>query len=192
MLSCAMIYEPSSRRRYARLSSAEQDALIDDFERGIGSRKELAARYGVHLNSLRNIARTRGAVYGSRAHETVAELVAVLDERDRIAAHAKVLDDIERLDRFNANMDMIGQFMAAMVQADRDGRLVEFGRAAGLVRRRPLGIRRRSHTGEPRAGSPKGKPLSLLGASRLHRSLQSIQTRPHEDGSSGLGTSSSR
>lgn len=146
VLSWRMSTDLPQRRQYVRLSTQDRDAIIGDYELGLASGRELARRYGIHPNTLSRMVKSRGTVKGSRAMETVVDLIARLDERDRIAAHRKMLDDIKKLDQFNAGADMIGQFMAAFVQADRDGRLVEFGRAAGLGGRQPLGIRRRSHT----------------------------------------------
>lgn len=158
-----------TRRRYKRLSDQEKQTVVDRYELGLATIEQLAEVFDVHRNTIGTVLRSRGAVKGCRAFETVTDMAAELDEKIRRRARVKWRDDIRRLDTFIAHCDMVGEFMKALMAADRDGRLVEFGRTLDTPRRPRRGMGSRNLAED----SPRPLTRSRRPSSRLSRnSLQ--------------------
>ena len=117
----------SLTRRHKRLSCREKRSLIDQYELGLGTIEGLAAEFGVHRNTAGNLLRSHGVRKGCRAHELLVEFKGELDARARQRAHARRTDDIRRLTAAIEWHGTIGDLMRGLCEADREGRLAEFG-----------------------------------------------------------------
>ena len=95
----------------------------DRFELGIKNGKQLADELGVSPQTVMRQMKLMGAVKGSRAHETVVDLNAFLDLRDRRKAHARMLAETLAAERRAAGLAILNEMMKAIVDADGTGDL---------------------------------------------------------------------
>lgn len=118
---------PPGRGR-CRLSRVEREEAIHLYESGIFNGVQLAHRYCVHRDVVYRYLRSRGAVKGRLAQPRNRKLEAELDVRDRRRQIAKRKGEEARLDAFIRSGAAVEQFMKALLRADREGKLAEFGR----------------------------------------------------------------
>lgn len=117
----------------------EQVAL---FELGFKHGTDIAAELGVTPSSVSRQMRRRGAVKGSRANETVAELEAALKRKAHNAALVELSDSQRKRKVAEANIAAMGRMVVMLLEADRRGDLVmmapviaRIGNAAGAGRK---------------------------------------------------------
>jgi IS30 family transposase len=98
----------------------EQAAL---YELGFKHGNQIARELGVSPQTVSRQMKRRGAVKGSRVNETMQDLEAALDRKARCAALMELSDSERRRRVVEANLEAVGQMVAALLEADRQGDL---------------------------------------------------------------------
>ena len=98
----------------------EQAAL---YELGFKHGNQIARELGVSPQTVSRRMKRRGVVKGSRVNETIQDLEAALDRKARCAALMDLSDSQRRRRVVEANMEAVGQMVAALLEADRQGDL---------------------------------------------------------------------
>ena len=98
----------------------EQAAL---YELGFKHGNQIARELGVSPQTVSRQMKRRGAVKGSRVNETMQDLKAALDRKARCAALMELSDSERRRRVVEANLEAVGQMVAALLEADRQGDL---------------------------------------------------------------------
>lgn len=98
----------------------EQAAL---YELGFKHANRIAVELGVSSQTVSRQMKRRGAVKGSRANETIQDLKAALDRKARCAALMDLSDSQRRRKVVEANLEAVGQMVAALLEADQQGDL---------------------------------------------------------------------
>ncbi|MAM37297.1 MAG: hypothetical protein CL949_02035 [Erythrobacter sp.] len=98
----------------------EQAAL---YELGFKHGNQIARELGVSPQTVSRQMKRRGAVKGSRVSESVKDLKAILDRKARRAALMELSDSQRRRRVVEANLEAVGQMVAALLEADRQGDL---------------------------------------------------------------------
>ena len=98
----------------------EQAAL---YELGFKHGNQIARELGVSPQTVSRQMKRRGAVKGSRVNETMQDLEAALDRKARCAALMELSDSQRRRRVVEANLEAVGQMVAALLEADRQGDL---------------------------------------------------------------------
>lgn len=98
----------------------EQAAL---YELGFKHGNQIARELGVSPQTVSRQMKRRGAVKGSRVSESVQGLEAALDRKARCAALMELSDSQRRRKVVEANLEAVGQMVAALLEADRQGDL---------------------------------------------------------------------
>lgn len=98
----------------------EQAAL---YELGFKHVTQIARELGVSPQTVSRQMKRRGAVKGSRVSESVQGLEAALDRKARCAALMELSDSQRRRRVVEANLEAVGQMVAALLEADRQGDL---------------------------------------------------------------------
>lgn len=98
----------------------EQAAL---YELGFKHGAQIARELGVSPQTVFRQMKRRGAVKGSRVNESIQDLEERLDRKARCAALMKLSDSQRRRKVVEANMEAVGQMVAALLEADRQGDL---------------------------------------------------------------------
>lgn len=117
-----------SASNLSRLSSIERDEAVDLYETGALNGAQLARRYGVHRDVIYRHLIAAGAVKGRRVHETIRDLESEITARQRARLRAKWKADNRRLDQFIETAEAVEEMMKALLRADQEGRLGEFGK----------------------------------------------------------------
>lgn len=118
----------------AHFSNTQREEAVHLYESGVLNGVQLARRYGVHRDVIYRHLKSVGAVKGRLVHQTTRKLEAELDARQLQRQLAKWKAEEPRLDALIQGGAVVEQFMKALLQADREGRLVEFGRLLPKVR----------------------------------------------------------
>ena len=131
------------RRALTHITDFQWFAAVADYELGNKSGRQIARDLGISPATVSRRMKLWGAKKGSRVNENIEELVAVLDRRDRYAAHMRVQDSKRRRGIAEANMRAVGAMVAALIAADRQGDLIlaspvidRMNEAVGIRRRR--------------------------------------------------------
>ena len=98
----------------------EQAAL---YELGFKHGNQIARELGVSPQTVSRQMKSRGAVKGCRVSESVQDLKAALDRKARCAALMELSDSERRRRVVEANLEAVGQMVAALLEADRQGDL---------------------------------------------------------------------
>ena len=98
----------------------EQAAL---YELGFKHGNQIARELGVSPQTVSRQMKRRGAVKGSKVNETMQDLEAALDRKARCAALMELSDSERRRRVVEANLEAVGQMVAALLEADRQGDL---------------------------------------------------------------------
>ena len=98
----------------------EQAAL---YELGFKHGAQIARELGVSPQTVSRQMKRRGAVKGSRVNESIQDLEERLDRKARCAALMELSDSQRRRKVVEANMEAVGQMVAALLEADRQGDL---------------------------------------------------------------------
>ena len=98
----------------------EQAAL---YELGFKHGNQIARELGVSPQTVSRQMKSRGAVKGCRVSESVQDLKAALDRKARCAALMELSDSQRRRKVVAANLEVVGQMVAALLEADRKGDL---------------------------------------------------------------------
>ena len=98
----------------------EQAAL---YELGFKHGNQIARELGVSPQTVSRQMKRRGVVKGSRVNETIQDLKAALDRKARCAALMELSDSRCRRTVVEANLEAMGQMVAALLEADRQGDL---------------------------------------------------------------------
>jgi len=109
--------------RKCNVSPAQWDHAADLFELGFKNGCQLADDLGVSPSTVRRAMERRGARKGSRAHETVVELEAFLDRKQRRAAHMRAVAEHSVAARRAAGVVAVGRMIDAILAADSLGDL---------------------------------------------------------------------
>ena len=98
----------------------EQAAL---YELGFKHATQIATDLGVSPQTVSRQMKRRGAAKGSRVNETMQDLEAAIDRKARCAALMELSDSQRRRKVVAANLEVVGQMVAALLEADRKGDL---------------------------------------------------------------------
>ena len=120
------------RRALNHITDFQWFAAVADYELGSKSGRQIARDLGVSPATVSRRMKLWGAKKGSRVNETIEDLVAVLDRKDRYAAHMRVQDSKRRRGIAEANMRAVGAMVAALIAADREG---DFALASPIIDR---------------------------------------------------------
>ena len=112
------------------VTASTWDRATDLFELGHCNGRQIADALGVSPQTVMREMRRRGAIHGSRVHETVAPLNARIDEKQRRAALRRAEADRKAIARTTATMEFLDAMMKALVAADQRGDLAS---AAGML-----------------------------------------------------------
>lgn len=107
--------------RKCNVSLAQWVEATERYELGYVHANHLARELGVSPQTVMREMRKRGAIKGSRASETITELVAELDRKALHRAHLQAAADRLAVDRLMASLSILDNMMAALQQAERDG-----------------------------------------------------------------------
>lgn len=127
MLSYAMQNIPGVEPR-TTLTTAQREEALDLFERGLMNGAQIARHLGVGRHVVYRYFKAVGAVEGRFLHEHMLRQHAEIDARQHARRMQQRADEQRRLDASARRDAMVGRFIAALVEADRQGRLVEFGK----------------------------------------------------------------
>lgn len=123
----------SSSAARSDLNDAQREEIVRLYESGVLNGAQLARRYGVHRDKVYRHLKASGAVKARLIHETTHRVEAEIDARQRRKRQALWEDEDRRLDAFIKSGEAVQRLMEALLQADRDGELAEFGRALGAM-----------------------------------------------------------
>jgi hypothetical protein len=119
------------------------EQAVDAFELGLQHAYEIAADVGVSPQTVMREMKRRGAVKGSRVNESIEDLVVRLDRKAKAAALMGLSDSQRRRRVAEANGKAVGDMIAALLDADRQGDMSmasplidRVGTAVGSKRRR--------------------------------------------------------
>ena len=98
----------------------EQVAL---YELGFKHGNQIACELGVSPQTVSRQMKRRGVVKGSRVNETIQDLEAALDRKAQCAALMELSDSQRRRRVVEANLEAVGQMVAALLEADKQGDL---------------------------------------------------------------------
>lgn len=125
------------------VSQDEWDKQADLFELGFKHASEIAAELGVSSQTVARQMKSRGAVKGARVSQSTDDLVSMLNHKAKLRALKFVTDSRHRRMVSEANTQAVGQMVAAILQADKQGDLSQvmpiielMGKAVGAKRSR--------------------------------------------------------
>lgn len=127
MLSYAMRNIPGTEPR-TTLTEAQREEALDLFERGLMNGAQIARHLGVSRHVIYRYFKAVDAVEGRLLHEHMLRQHAEIDVRQHARRIQQQVDDQRRLEASDRRDAAIGRFIAALVEADRQGRLAEFGK----------------------------------------------------------------
>ena len=105
------------------ISEQKWDEQAAIYELGFKHGNQIARELGVSPQTVSRQMKRRGAVKGSRVNETMQDLKAALDRKARCAALMELSDSERRRRVVEANLEAVGQMVAALLEADRQGDL---------------------------------------------------------------------
>ena len=108
---------------------------IDTYELGKKHASQIAADLGVSPAKVSREFKRRGARKACRVAESVAELEAALDAKDRRMAPLRRARETAAMERLAAINSLIGGMMKDLIAADRAGNLAAAGPMIEKVRR---------------------------------------------------------
>lgn len=108
---------------------------IDTYELGKKHASQIAADLGVSPATVSREFKRRGARKACRVAESVAELEAALDAKDRRMAPLRRARETAAMERLAAINSLIGGMMKDLIAADRAGNLAAAGPMIEKVRR---------------------------------------------------------
>ena len=109
-----------AQTRPPRLSEAQRAEAVVLYELGVFNRAQLARHYGVRRDVIDRHFKAVGAVKGRRMGARIDQLNARIDARQGARRE-------QRREAEKSNIAFLDRFMAALLKAEREGRLVEFG-----------------------------------------------------------------
>lgn len=111
----------------SRLSEAQCAEAVVLYELGHFNGAQLARHYGVHPTVIRRHLRAVGAVKGRRMGGRIDQLNARIDARQGVRRKQRREAEAQRREAVKSNLAFLDGFMAALLEAERQGRLAEFG-----------------------------------------------------------------
>lgn len=108
---------------------------IDAYELGRQHASQIAADLGVSPATVSREFKRRGARKACRVAESVAELEAALDAKDRRLAPMRRAKEAAAMERLAAINGLIDEMMKSIIAADRAGNLAAAGPAIEKIRR---------------------------------------------------------
>lgn len=106
-----------------KISEQTWDEQADLYEIGFKHANQITRELGISPQTVSRQMKRRGAVKGSRVNETIQDLEARLDRKARCAALMHLSDSQRRRKVAEANMQVVGHMVAALIEADRQGDL---------------------------------------------------------------------
>lgn len=112
------------------VSNKQWEDAANRFELGLRNGNELARDLGVSPQTVMREMKRRGARKGSRVHEALGELNALIDRKQRLAARRRA--ELERMaeEHAESTLALVGQMVAAILKADQLG---DLGLVAGTI-----------------------------------------------------------
>lgn len=103
--------------------AAPWDEAAESYELGLVSQRQIAAKLGVSPATVSRELKRRGATKGSRVQESVADLVAYLDRKQRRVAHMRAAAEHRAAQRRADTFAVLDAMMEAIMAADGVGDL---------------------------------------------------------------------
>ncbi len=116
-----------AQTRPSRLSEAQRAEAAVLYELGLSNGVQLARQYGVHPNVIHRHLKAVGAVKGRRMAARIDQLNARIDARQGARRETRREAEALRREAVKSNLAFLDRFMEALLEADREGRLAEFG-----------------------------------------------------------------
>ncbi len=110
------------------LTESQREEALDFFENGLMNGAQIARHLGVGRHVVYRFLKAADAVEGRLIHEHLLRLNAEIDARQHARRMQQWADEERRLDAFARHVAGVGKFIGALVEADRQGRLAEFGK----------------------------------------------------------------
>jgi hypothetical protein len=111
----------------SRLSEAQRAEALVLYELGLFNRAQLARHYGVRREVIDRHLKAVGAVKGRRMGARIDQLNASIDARQEARRGTRRETEARRREAAKSNLAFLDRFMDALLKAEREGRLVEFG-----------------------------------------------------------------
>lgn len=111
------------RRALNHITEVQWLAAVADYELGNRTGRQIARDLSISPATVSRRMKLCAAEKGSRVNENIKDLVAVLDQRARYAAHMRVQDSKRRREIAEANTQAVGAMVAALLEADRQSDL---------------------------------------------------------------------
>lgn len=131
------------------VTQEQWDSAADRFELGLRHGNQLASELGVSAQTVMREMQRRGAIKGSRVHETVADLEALLDRKQLREADLRSQAEHLLAKRHAATFAVLDQMMAAIEHAAADGDVTLAGSTIDHAAM-ALGVRIRTKARRPR------------------------------------------
>ncbi len=110
------------------LTESQREEAFDLFENGVMNGAQIARHLGVGRHVVYHYLKAVGAVEGRLIHDHLLRLNAEIDARQRERRMQQWADETRRLEAFASHVAGVGKFIDALVEADRQGRVAEFGK----------------------------------------------------------------
>lgn len=122
-------------RDTSSISDDEWTKAADLYELGLKNLGEIAATLGVSVATVSRRLKQMGCVKGSRVHQTVADLEALLDRRAQRARRLEAAKNSDRRKNREAADAFAERLVRTIIAADKAGKLAELGPAMKKMRR---------------------------------------------------------
>lgn len=115
-----------AQTRPSRLSEAQRAEAVVLYELGLFNRAQLARHYGVRREVIDRHLKAVGAVKGRRMAARIDQLNARIDARQGARRGTRRELEARRREAVKSNLAFLDGFMEALLEADREGKLIEF------------------------------------------------------------------
>lgn len=124
-----------SNKSRESVSETQWQVAVDAYELGTKHASQIARELGVSGSTVSRELKRRGCQKACRVAESIAGLVAALDEKDRRLAPQREAAEATAIQRLSAINDLIDVMMKNIIAADRAGNLAAAAPMVEKVRR---------------------------------------------------------
>lgn len=110
-------------KTHKSISKQQWDDAADRYELGLVHARQIARELGVSPSTVSREFKRRGCVKACRVEESIAPLIAELDEKDRARRRLLDAEFDAAAARTAATLRLMDEMMKAVVSADRSGNL---------------------------------------------------------------------